>query len=109
MPEIIVKNFKPHYNIALDKVVTSERQYKEEMKRGGYISADAGNEIVKRNLEKQREFKVSKNAEQWMREVKLKSDRDGNVKLSDRQVDAMRKMGMSFKDPHLSETRGGFR
>jgi hypothetical protein len=109
MMEVIVKKFDPHYNLALDKVVTSERQYKEEMRKGGFISQERGDEIVRNNIEKRKEFKISKNAETWMREARMTADRQGNVKLSDRQVDAMRQMGMKFQDPKLNAVKGGFR
>jgi hypothetical protein len=107
--EIIVKDFKPHYNLALDKAITSDRQYREEMRRGGFISQEEGDARVKANIEKRKEFKISKGAEAWMRECKMGADRKGNVKLSDRQIDAMRKAGMSFRDPKTTAVKGGFR
>ena len=96
MVNIIVKRFEPHFNRSLDKAITSERQYREEMKRGGYISYEEAKERDKNSQEKRdaEKFKVSKPVVDILRSVKDKSDRKGNVKLSDRQIDAMKKHGL---------------
>jgi hypothetical protein len=93
MTTIIVKNFTPHYNSALGKVVRNEREYKEEMKRGGYIEYERAQEITAHNLEKRNKFDVSEKAMDWMRDVKSSSDKKGNIKMSDRQIEAMNKIG----------------
>ena len=91
--EIIIKDFKSHYNVALGKVVTSQRQYNEEIKRGGYIPYEQAQEQTAATLAKRNEFHISKDAQDWMRDVKSSSDRKGNVKLSDRQIAAMKERG----------------
>lgn len=106
--QIIVKSFQPHYNRAMGKVISSERQYKDEMKRGGYVSYDECKQTVANNLEKQRQFSVSSDAKEWMRDVKSSSDKKGNVRLSDRQIDALRSKGMSTNIPKDLPTTGGF-
>lgn len=109
--EIIVRSFTPHYNRAMGKVIKSESQYKDEMKRGGYVSYDQCKETVKNNLEKQRQFSVSSGAQEWMRDVKSSSDSKGNVRLSDRQIDALKERGMASasKAPKDLPTSGGIR
>jgi hypothetical protein len=87
--EIIIKNFQPHYNMALGKIIVNERQYKEEIKRGGYIPYEQAQEQVASNMEKRKNFQVSDKAMDWMRDVKSSADSKGNIKMSDRQIEAM--------------------
>lgn len=107
--EIIVKSFTPHYNRALGKVITSERQYKDEMKRGGYISYDECKDRVNNNLKKQREWNVPNDVKAWCKEVWEQGDSKGRVKLSDRQIDALKTKGMASasKAPKGTPTTGG--
>ena len=103
--EIIVKNFTPHYNSALGKVITSERQYKEEMRRGDFIPYEAGQERTAAALEKRKEYRTSEKAKDWMRDVKSSADSKGNVKLSDRQIDVLKEAGTmtNRENPALKE------
>ena len=105
---IISKKFKPHYNVAMDKVITSQRQYDNEMKRGGYVPYEQAKERVAHNLEKQREFKISGEAIDWIKSVKDSADKDGNVKLSDRQIDKLKECGTitNRENPALKEAMG---
>lgn len=107
--EIIVKSFTPHYNRALGKVITSERQYKDEMKRGNYISYDECKDKVNNNLKKQREWCVPNDVKEWCKEVWAQGDQKGNVKLSGRQIDALKNKGMASasKAPKGTPTQGG--
>ena len=91
--EVIVKNFPAHYNSAFGKVITSERQYKEEMKKGGYIPYDQAKEQTAKRLAERRKFSVSDEAQAWMRDVRSCADKKGNVKLSDRQVGVLKEKG----------------
>jgi len=102
--EIIVKNFQPHYNSAMGKVITSERKYKEEMKRGGYIPYEEAQYRDKAKAEKRNRFGVSEEATEWMRGVRSKADRKGNVKLSDREITALKKgVTTNRENPALKE------
>jgi len=112
--EIIVRSFKPHYNQALGKVVTSQRQYNEEIKRGGYIPYEECQQRVDNNLAKQAVFGVSDEAKSWMRDVQASADKKGNVRLSDRQIDVLKSKGQTV-DRRLPEhyaqkgvDKGGF-
>jgi hypothetical protein len=96
--EIIVKDFKPHFNVALDKVVTSQRQYNDEMKKGGYIPYEQAKENCAKIQEERKKYTTSEEARSWMREVKSKSDSAGNVKLSDREIDYLKKHSMMNRE-----------
>jgi hypothetical protein len=91
--EIFIKNFQPHYNSAFGKVIKNERQYKEEMKRGNYIPYEEAQQRTAALVEERSRFQVSEDAIDWMRDVKSKADRKGNVRLSDRQIQAMKDRG----------------
>lgn len=91
--EIIVKNFQPHYNSAMGKVIKNERQYKEEMKRGNYIPYEEAQQRTAHLVESRKNFTVSEKATDWMRDVKSSSDSKGNVKLSDRQIEVLKDTG----------------
>ena len=117
--EIIVKNFQPHFNSALGKVITSERQYRDEVKKGGYIPYEEAQERDRQKTEERNKFVVSDKAVEWMRSVRSSADRRGNVKLSDQQVDFLKKgMTTNRENPVLKQIdnrlpehyqKGGFR
>ena len=104
--EIIVKNWE-HYNRALGKHITSKAQYNEEMKNGGFISYDE----AKTRERQPAPFSVSRETISIMKSIKDSADKKGNVKLSDRQIDAMKKNGMQFGEKARLNlgTTGGFR
>ena len=91
--EIIIKNFTPHYNSALGKVITNERQYKEEIKRGGYIPYEEAQERTAALKESRKNVAPSEKAVNWMRDVRSSADAKGNVKLSDRQIEVLKETG----------------
>ena len=51
--DIVVKKFDPHFNRALDKVITTEKQYKDEMKKGGFVPYEQAKEQARKNREEQ--------------------------------------------------------
>ena len=109
--EVIIKNFEPHYNSALGKVITSRRQYDEEIKKGGYISYEEAKEQTEKNLESRRWKGVSEEAREWCKGVAAKAKRDGSVSLSGREIDALkqRNMVMDRRLPeHYRTDKGGF-
>jgi hypothetical protein len=102
MVHIITKKFKPHYNRAMGKVITSERQYKEEMKRGGYCSQEDATSIARRAREKSNKaYAPSDKARAILNS--LHPDRKGKVKLSDRAIDGLKSMGVSFDQKKVQE------
>jgi hypothetical protein len=115
---IIVKKYE-HFNRSFKgwdspkgKYIRSKRDYEEEMKRQGMIPQEVSDNYVD-NLEKKLEenqYKgISKDAERLIRSVH--KDRDGKIKLSDRQVDEMKKIGVKVELPdwcpkHYKENGG---
>jgi len=108
--EIIIKEFKPHYNVALGKVVTSQRQYNEEIKRGGYISYEEGCERAKKNQDAHQWNGISEEGREWVKGVAAKADKKGNVRLSGREVEALKSKGMTDRrlPEHYRTDKGGF-
>lgn len=109
--EFIIKQFHPHYNNALGKVITSQRQYNDEIKRGGYISYEECEDRARRTAESRRWKGVSEEARSWVKGVYSKADRKGNVKLSDREVDALKAKNMKMDrrlPSHYRTDKGGF-
>jgi len=111
--EIIVKKWE-HYNRALGKHISSKRQYKEEMARGGYVPYEQGEQMAKDAQERLKKpyDGLSPKARAVIATAKLNKDKDGNVKLSDRTVDAMKEIGMKFSlpdwCPKAYKEEGGF-
>jgi hypothetical protein len=114
MPNIIVKNYE-HFNTSLPSwntpkgvYIRTKRQYDEACKRSGMISYDeakARQEKITAQREKEK-FVPSKNAIDLMKSVKDSADRKGNVKLSDRQIDAMKSLGHSAYGEKLRKQLG---
>ena len=107
MTYIIVKEFKPHYNSAFGKVIRNEREYKEEMKRGGYIPYEQAQEQTAARKRERDKFSISDDAKEWMKNVRSSADRKGNVKLSDRQIDMLKERGTmtNRENPALKEAQ----
>jgi len=110
--EIIVKKYS-HYNRSMGKYINSKKQYDEEMKKGGYISYD---EACRRadKIQSQRDnpdLKPSRKVLDIIESAKNSKDKKGNVKLSDRTIDAMKELGVGFNHPHTpnpNKKEGGF-
>lgn len=109
--EIIIKNFTPHYNVALGKVITSQKQYNEEIKRGGYIPYEQAQEVVANNLERRKKFSVSDECDVRTKNICDRGRKDGKARLNDSDIEFMKK-SMTFKNPlpehYQGKTEGGF-
>lgn len=109
---IKVKNYE-HFNRALGKHIFSKRQYQDEMARGGYIPFEEGEHLANKNRrESYKPYdKPSKEALDLIRNINMKSpDKNGKIKLSDREIDAMKKVGVNFQFKFQPETlKGGFK
>lgn len=90
MPNIIVKNYE-HFNRALDTHVKNKDHYDRLMKQGGYVSYEEHKARVESR--KQKEYKLSDKGHAIIQAAKNSKDSKGNVKLSDRTIDAMKEMG----------------
>ena len=106
MANIHIKKFDAHYNRAMGKVITSERQYKEEMKRGGYVPQRQADAIAKAARAKtQRAYTPSDKSRAIINS--LNKDKKGNVKLSDRAIDGLKSMGVTFDQGKVKEMTSG--
>jgi hypothetical protein len=92
MTTIIVKKFDPHFNRAMGKVILNERQYKDEMKRGGYISFDECKQKTDAIRAKQGQVSYDQMGDKAKGLAKaaheLSKRGRGNEKPSDRMIDA---------------------
>lgn len=96
------KHFKPHYNRAMGKFIRSERQYKEEMKRGGYCSHEEAKERVKRHYDRtHKPYVPTRKAHQIVEACH--PDRHGNVSMPGRAIDALKDMGVTFDKKKIEE------
>ena len=105
MVYIITKKFKSHYNRAMGKYIHTERQYKEEMKRGGYCSQEEATARAKQARRKSaRAYIPSEKSKAILNS--LNPDRKGRVKLSDRAIDGLKSMGVTFDKSKVKEVTG---
>lgn len=109
--QIIVKNYS-HYNSALGTYVKSKDHYDTLMKKGNYIPYEQSIDENKNNGNKP--YITSKKALEIIKAAKCSKDKEGNVRLSDRTIDAMVSIGaMGKKIPEYMKlpsnyTKGGF-
>lgn len=104
--EVIVKKWE-HYNKALGKHIPSKRAYNEEMKRQGMVSFDKGKQMAQDARERSRRpYKVDNETYKFMNS--LNADKNGKVKLGSKQLDYMKKIGVSFQRPQERPLEGGW-
>lgn len=106
--EIIVKKYD-HFNRTLNKHITSKKQYKEEMRKQGYVSWEEGERLAKKAREEaQKKYQISEKALGVIKSAKQMS-RDGKIKCGDRLIEGMREVGVRFdKTPQIIVEKGGF-
>lgn len=93
-------NFKPHYNRALGKMIHTKDDYKAEMKRQGMVPQKEADQMAKDFKERTYKSydKPSDEALSLMRGIGMKHpDRGGKIRLSDREIDQMKKIGVRFE------------
>lgn len=92
MPEIIVKNYShinsalPNWDTPRGKLIKSKDHYDRCVKEAGMTSY----ENIKSPQRK--EYQISDKAREIIRTAKNSVDKKGNVRLSDRTIDAMRSL-----------------
>jgi len=96
MANIIIKKYE-HYNRAMGKYIRSKSHYKEEMAKGGFISAEEGHRVAEAN-QKQKKWKPSGECIGVIKAIKNAADKKGNIVLGKHPkiVRAMKERGMSF-------------
>ena len=109
--EIIVKKYA-HYNRALNKFISSKRDYNNEMARQGMVPFEEGKAIAeKAKAESMKKYELCQKSKDIISTVHAIKDSKGNVKLSDRTIDAMKEVVVSFNDskcPSHYKKSGGF-
>ena len=96
MANIIIRNYEG-YNSAMGKHITSKRHYEQEMRKGGYVSFEEGQKIAaKANRESHKDYKISDKARAVIASAKNSTDKNGNLKPSDRLIDGMKEVGVNF-------------
>lgn len=119
MPNFIIKNYE-HFNKSFGNWdtphgvhVKSKDHYDRLMKEGNYTSYDQAKENDKYLGKKP--YVTSKKALEIIRCAKATADKKGNVKLSDRTLDAMKEIGAIgkktpdyMKTKNLDTKKGGF-
>jgi hypothetical protein len=88
---IIVKNYQ-HFNRALDKQITSRAHYEREMAKGGFVSFEKGEQMVAKNRTEQQKYNgLSPEKMKFLHQVKDMADKKGNIRISDRFVEGLKK------------------
>lgn len=113
MPAIIVNNYAhinrslPNWDSPYGKIVKSKDHYDRLMKENGMISYEKAQEIA--SGPKTKDYILSKNAKAIIEQARNSKDRRGNVKLSDKTVTAMVKMGaIGKKIPNYMKLPAGY-
>lgn len=113
---IIVKSYEhvnrslPNWDTPKGKVIRSKAHYESELRKHNMVPYEQAREIAKNVQEnKRKEYKLSDQAREIIQTAKSSADKDGNVQLSVRTIEAMEKMGMSFKVPRevRNQEKGG--
>lgn len=96
-----------HYNRALGRFVEGKEHFKYLLALGDYIPFDKAQEIIKK--ESRKEYKLSKEAEKFIKELKGMADKKGNIRLGGRAIEKMKELGVNFDRfiPTVN-TKGGF-
>lgn len=119
MVQIIVKNYE-HYNKSFGNWdtphgvhVKNKDHYDRLMKEGNYVTHEEGQEQNKGMGEKP--YTLSKKGWEIIKAAKNSKDKKGNVKLSDRTIDAMKSIGVGMQKvpsymqlPSAYSGKGGF-
>lgn len=108
MVQINMNKSYEHFNRELGKQINSKRQYKEELKRRGLVSQDKGDQMAKDAKERQhRDYKPSDETKRFFSEINSKKSKDGQIKLSGRELAYMKKVGVDFRRPEYKGLEGG--
>jgi len=115
MPNIIVKNYEhinqslPNWDTPKGKYIKNKDHYDREMKKAGMVTLD------KISTRKEKEYVLSDKARGIINSASMIKDKKGNIKLSDRQIDAMKETGAIgkkipeyIKMPPMNRKGGGF-
>ncbi len=99
--EIISRNYE-HFNRAMGKHIRSRKHYEEEMRKGGYVTdEESRRRAAKEQRDLRKPYELSSTAQSVIECARSATDKNGNVRLSDRLIDGMKKVGVNFKTPDI--------
>jgi hypothetical protein len=105
---IVVKNYQhvnrslPNWDTPNGKYISSKKQYDEEMAKGGFQPYDG------RGRSERKKWTPSPELRKVLNEVKLTADRKGNIQPTEKLVNKMKSMGVSFNPKIMSnDLKGG--
>ena len=116
--EIIVRKYEhfnrsfKHWDTPKGKYIRTKRQYNEAMAREGMVPYEEAKERVEKfddKLNKSTYGPLSRKADSLIRSVH--GGKKGKIALSDRQIDAMKEVGVNFNALHCPkhyQKEGGF-
>jgi hypothetical protein len=111
MVYIQVKNYE-HFNRSMGKWISSKKQYDEEMKKGGYVAYEKGEQLAEeaRVRNKKHYDKLSEKTMRFLNQVKDTADKKGNIPVTDRFIKGLRENGVNvgLGDRLPKHYRGGF-
>jgi hypothetical protein len=109
------KDYKQKYNRALGCEVHGKEHFKKLLDAGGFVGFETGQKLAAEAQKNQYKSYngLSQGASSFIREAKQMADKHGNIKISDRFVEGLKKHGVNIdsiqKTRGLSERQGGFR
>ena len=98
----------------MGKYISSKKQYLEEMAKGNYVPYEEGNRLAeKAQSNKRKDYKgMSSEARDLVNWASQTKDRKGNIKPTEKFVEGLKKVGVSFNFDHCPEhykDKGGFK
>jgi len=91
------KGFFPHYNSAMGKYIHTKEDYRNEMKKGGYVPYDPKVEP------KKKPYKVSDDTRSLVKAIKRQSDSKGNFNPSGSLKGELRRRGALKTKDEISQ------
>ena len=83
-----------HYNHSLGCFVEGKEHYKYLMRKGGYVPFEMAESIIKEP--KHKDYNISKEALDFINQIKLTADSKGKVILGNRAIQRMKELGVNF-------------
>ena len=115
MASIIVKSYEhfnkslPNWDTPKGKYIKNKEHYESELRKSGMVHVDNAGQTSKPKL---KDYKLSDKARSIISSASNSKDKHGNVRLSDRTIDALKEIGaLGKKIPsymNIPEGKGGF-
>lgn len=103
-----------HFNVAMGIHIHDKEHYKREMKARHMLPYEQVEELAEQwdREHPHKEYKLSSKAEDIIRSLKLSSDKNGNIQLGGRALEALRGIGALNVNAHahapVGAMEGGF-